>query len=92
MTYNNDWGKLMNVDIEFLKKTVDARRDVVKWLNERPYTGLSVTDVDLVVQGYDYLVKIIRDITGEDLTDYTHVQIEQPTMTITYGEDTDETT
>jgi hypothetical protein len=82
----------MNVDIEFLKKTVDARRDVVKWLNERPYTGLSVTDVDLVVQGYDYLVKIIRDLTGEDLTEHNHVQIEQPTMTITFGEDTNETT
>ena len=82
----------MNIDIEFLKKTVDARRDVVKWLNERPYTGLSVADVDLVVQGYDYLAKIIKDLTGDDPTDYDHVQIEQPKMTITFGEDINENT
>jgi hypothetical protein len=77
----------MDIDVEFLKKTVDARRDVVKWLNERPYTGLSVLDVDLVVQGYDYLAKIIQELTGQDVTQYTHVQIEQPQITITYGEE-----
>lgn len=77
----------MNVDVEFLRKTVAARRDVVKWLNERPYTGLSVEDVDLVVQGYDYLARIIKDLTGEDPTEHTHVQIERPIMTITYGEE-----
>lgn len=77
----------MNIDLEFLKKTVDARRDVVKWLNERPYTGLSVSDVDLLVQGYDYLAKILRDVTGDDLTNYSTAHIEQPQMTITYGEE-----
>ena len=82
----------MNIDIEFLKKTVEARRDVVKWLNERPYTGLDVTDVDLVVQGYDYLAKIIKDLTGSDPTAYSSVQIQQPTMTIIYGEDENENT
>ena len=74
----------MNIDVEFLRKTVDARRDVVKWLNERPYTGLSVLDVDLVVQGYDYLAKIIKDLTGEDPTEYSHIQIEQPTISLTF--------
>lgn len=74
----------MNIDVEFLRKTVAARRDVVKWLNERPYTGLSVEDVDLVVQGYDYLARIIKDLTGEDPTEHNHVQIEQPTMTISF--------
>ena len=77
----------MDIDVEFLKKTVDARRDVVKWLNERPYTGLSVLDVDLVVQGYDYLAKNIHELTGQDVTQYAHVQIEQPQFTITYGEE-----
>lgn len=77
----------MNIDVEFLRKTVAARRDVVKWLNERPYTGLSVTDVDLVIQGYDYLAKIIKELTGEDPTEPDHVQIERPIMTITYGEE-----
>lgn len=66
----------MNIDVEFLRKTVAARSDVVKWLNGRPYTGLSVTDVDLVIQGYDYLARIIKDLTGEDPTELSHVQID----------------
>ena len=77
----------MNIDVEFLKETVDARRDVVKWLNERPYTGLSVTDVETLVKGYDYLASIVRDLTGTDPTDFNHVQVERPIMTITYGEE-----
>lgn len=82
----------MNVDVEFLREAVSARRDVVKWLNERPYTGLSVNDVDTLVQGFDYLAKIIKDLTGEDPTEYCHEQLEQPKMTITYGVDVDEST
>ena len=77
----------MNIDVEFLRETVAARCDVVKWLNERPYTGLSVKDVETLVKGYDYLASIIRDVTGTDPTDFSHVQIEQPTMTITYGDE-----
>jgi len=82
----------MNVDLEFLREAVSARSDVVKWLNERPYTGLSVKDVDTLVQGFDYLAKIIKDLTGEDPTEKCHQQIEQPKITITYGVDVDEST
>lgn len=82
----------MNVDIDFLRESVAARRDVVKWLNERPYTGLSVKDVETLVNGFDYLAKIIKDLTGEDPTDYCNQQLEQPKMTITYGVDVDEST
>ena len=57
----------MDIDIEFLKKTVNARRDVGQWLNERPKVGLDVTDVATMVEGFDYLVDIIKDITGTDL-------------------------
>ena len=76
----------MNIDVEFLRETVAARGDVVKWLNERPYTGLSVTDVETLVRGYDYLASIIRDMTGTDPTNFDTTQIKQPTIKITYGE------
>jgi hypothetical protein len=59
----------MKVDIEFLRDTYNARLDVGRWLNERPNRGLDVTDVATVVAGYDYLVHIIKEITGEDLLD-----------------------
>lgn len=59
----------MNIDVAFLRQTAEARRDVGKWLNERPNVGLDVTDVAMMVAGFDYLVKIIQDLTGEDVID-----------------------
>lgn len=58
----------MDIDVKFLRDSVNARRDVGKWLNERPNRGLDVTDVATLCAGYDYLVEIIKDITGEDIS------------------------
>ena len=74
----------MNIDIEFLMKTVAARNDVAKWLAERPYTGLDVTDVALLLDGYDYLGKVLADLTGTDIKKHTQEQLKQPTMNITF--------
>ena len=74
----------MNIDIEFLMKTVAARNDVAKWLAERPYTGLDVTDVALLLDGYDYLGKLLADLTGTDIKNHTQEQLKQPTMNITF--------
>lgn len=73
-----------NIDIEFLRQTAGARRDVGKWLNERPNVGLDVTDVATLVAGFDYLVDIIKQLTGEDLNDYMHQQIGESNMQITF--------
>lgn len=80
----------MNIDYEFLVKTVNARRDVGKWLNDRPYTGLDVTDVALLAEGYDYLARIIKDLTGSNPTEFVAQQVEKDgsaaTLTINFGE------
>lgn len=80
----------MNIDYEFLVKTVNARRDVGKWLSDRPYTGLDVTDVALLAEGYDYLARIITDLTGSNPTEIVAQQIEKDgsgaTLTINFGE------
>lgn len=75
----------VNVDIKFLRETVEARWWVGKWLNERPNRGLDVTDVAKVCAGYDMLADIIRQLTGENITDVTE-QIGQNTMQITFLE------
>lgn len=73
----------MNVDVEFLLKTVAARNDVAKWLAERPYTGLDVTDVAMLVDGYDYIGRILAEITGRDIVkEYQQQQLNQPTIQI----------
>lgn len=75
----------MDIDIEFLKKTVDARRDVGRWLTERPNVGLDVTDVATMVQGFDYLVEIIKNVTGTDLAGPD--QVGYSSMEITFLDD-----
>ena len=78
-------GYNMKVDLEFLLKTVAARNDVAKWLAERPYTGLDVTDVALLVDGYDYIGKILAEITGHDIIkEYQQEQLNKPTVQVTY--------
>lgn len=57
----------MDIDIGFLKQAVNARLDVGDWLANRPKVGLDVTDVATLCDGFDYLARIIKDITGEDL-------------------------
>lgn len=75
----------MKVDVDFLLKTVAARNDVAKWLAERPYTGLDVTDVALLVDGYDYIGKILAEITGHDIVkEYQQQQLGQATVNVTY--------
>lgn len=73
-----------NIDIEILRQAANARRDVGKWLNERPNVGLDITDVAVLAAGFDYLVEIIKELTGEDLNDYTHQQIGESAMQITF--------
>ena len=55
------------IDIEFLMKTVHARNDVKDWLENRPRVGLDVTDVALLVQGYDYLGSILAELTNNTI-------------------------
>lgn len=73
-----------NIDIDFLRQTANARRDVGKWLNERLNVGLDVTDVATLVAGFDYLVEIIKELTGEDLNNHMHQQIGESSMQITF--------
>lgn len=65
----------MNIDIDFLRKTAAARHDVGEWLHNRPKIGLDVTDVATLCSGFDYLIDIIKDITGEDLIGHRSVQV-----------------
>ena len=80
----------MNIDYEFLVKTVNARRDVGAWLQNRPYTGLDVTDVELLAQGYDYLAYLIKDLTGNDPTEIVSKQVDREgtsaTLQLNFGE------
>ncbi len=80
-------GYNMKVDLEFLVKSVEARNEVAKWLKNRPYTGLDVTDVAMLVDGYDYLGKILAEITGQDIPVYQQEQINKPTVQVTYTEE-----
>lgn len=73
----------VNIDMEFLRETVNARRDVGKWLNERPNRGLDVTDVATLCAGYDMLASIIRQLTGEDVTDVIK-QMEYNSVQVTF--------
>lgn len=72
----------MDIDEKFLRETVSARRDVGKWLNERPNRGLDVVDVATLCAGYDYLANIIRDITGQDILNEPYLV--QSTIQITF--------
>ena len=73
----------MKVDIDFLMKSVHARNEVNKWLTNRPYTGLDVTDVASLVDGFDYLGKLLAELTGNDITKEAE-QLNQPTVQVTY--------
>lgn len=74
----------MNIDVDLLLRSLNARNQIVTWLLNRPNVGLNVTDVALLVDGYDYLGKVITELTGRDIkdiavhiTDETHnIQIE----------------
>lgn len=80
-------GYNMKVDVEFLVKSVQARNEVAKWLTNRPYTGLDVTDVATLVDGYDYLGKILAEITGQEIPTHQQEQISTPTVQVTYLEE-----
>jgi hypothetical protein len=77
----------MKVDVEFLLRSVEARNEVAKWLTNRPYTGLDVTDVAMLVDGYDYLGKVLAEITGQDIPTFAQEQIDKPTVQVTYLEE-----
>jgi hypothetical protein len=78
----------MDVQYEALKTIAESRRDVRKWLQERPYVGLSVVDVANLVEGIDYLASIIKQLTGENPMQQFIYEVEnEPTITITTGDD-----
>lgn len=74
----------MNVDLHFLRKTAAARRDVGNWLENRPRVGLDVSDVAIMVSGFDYLIEIITEISGTDLKEFTEPEQLHSTMQITF--------
>jgi hypothetical protein len=74
----------MNVDLDFLRKAAAARRDVGSWLENRPRVGLDVSDVAIMVSGFDYLIEIIAEISGTDLKEFTEPEQLHSTMQITF--------
>ena len=52
----------LDIDINLLKTVARARIDVGNWLQNRPHVGLDVTDVALVLEGFDYLVDILKQV------------------------------
>ena len=66
----------MNIDVEFLLKSVHARNEIVNWLLNRPSVGLDVTDVAMLCDGFDYLGKVLAEVTGKDLKELTQLKIE----------------
>lgn len=83
-------GYNMKIDYEFLVKTVNARKDVGEWLRNRPYTGLDVTDVQLLADGFDYLAYLIKDLTGTDPTEFVVQQVDkdgrEATIQLNFGD------
>lgn len=57
----------MNIDVELLLKSVEARDRVVTWLLNRPNVGLNVTDVALLCDGFDLMGKALAELTGQDI-------------------------
>ena len=73
-----------DVDIDFLRRCANARQDVGAWIAKRPNVGLSVSDVILMVDGFDYMVSIIKDLTGKDVVqNTTQIQETKPNIEIT---------
>lgn len=58
--------------------------DVGNWFDNRPKVGLDVTDVELLMKGFDYLALILKDMTGNDIAHPE--QISQAKIQITLGE------
>ena len=57
----------MNIDVELLLRSVEARDRVVTWLLNRPNVGLNVTDVALLCDGFDLMGKALAELTGQDI-------------------------
>lgn len=66
-----------NVDVDFLQKVAQARIDVDNWLRNRPHVGLDVTDVALMVEGFDYLVGVIKMLSEEDIDVYEQTKLDK---------------
>ena len=63
----------MNIDVELLLRSAEARDRVVTWLLNRPNVGLNVTDVALLCDGFDLMGKVLAELTGQDIN---HIKIE----------------
>lgn len=63
-----------NVDVDFLQKAAQARVDVENWLRNRPNVGLDVTDVALMVEGFDYLVGLIKMLSEDAVNVYEQIK------------------
>ena len=73
-----------DIDLVFLRKAVQARLDVGNWFENRPRVGLDVTDVELLMRGFDYLAYLLKETTGEDIAQPE--QLSQAKIQITFGE------
>ena len=66
----------MNIDVELLLRSVEARDRVVTWLLNRPNVGLDVTDVAVLCDGYDLMGKALAELTGQDITQMSPEQLQ----------------
>ena len=66
----------MDINMDLLLKSVHARNEIVNWLNNRPQVGLDVTDIAMLCNGFDYLGRLLAEVTGEDLKEFTQLKIE----------------
>ena len=66
----------MDINMDLLLRSVHARNEIVNWLNNRPQVGLDVTDIAMLCNGFDYLGRLLAEVTGEDLKEFTQLKIE----------------
>ena len=66
----------MNIDVELLLRSVEARDRVVTWLLNRPNVGLNVTDVALLCDGFDLMGKALAELTGNNIANINQIKIE----------------
>jgi len=66
----------MDINMDLLLRSVHARNEIVNWLNNRPQVGLDVTDIALLCDGFDYLGRVLAEVTGKDLKEFTQLKIE----------------
>lgn len=69
--------EISDTDLRFLNKAARARVDVGDWLQNRPHVGLDITDVGLVIDGFDYMVRLLKQIAADDAEIVEKLKIEK---------------